>query len=76
MKKRKSGQDFGVEVDAKRPPLTMGDFERVGAKVPLLSDVSPHGHHWVVDLHAAGGIPAVMKLLLDAGLVDGSFHYA
>lgn len=47
------------------------DFERVRRKVPVLCDLKPSGRYLAVDLHRAGGIPAVMKLLLDAGLLHG-----
>jgi dihydroxy-acid dehydratase len=47
------------------------DFERVRRKVPVLCDLKPSGRYLAIDLHRAGGIPAVMKLLLDAGLLHG-----
>ena len=47
------------------------DFERVRRKVPVLCDLKPSGKYLAVDLHRAGGIPAVMKVLLDAGLLHG-----
>ncbi|MEN9315281.1 MAG: dihydroxy-acid dehydratase, partial [Pseudomonadota bacterium] len=50
---------------------TIDDFERVRRKVPVLCDLKPSGAHLAVDLHRAGGIPQVMKLLLDAGLLHG-----
>jgi dihydroxy-acid dehydratase len=50
---------------------TIDDFERVRKKVPVLCDLKPSGRYLAVDLHRAGGIPAVMKLLLDAGLLHG-----
>jgi dihydroxy-acid dehydratase len=52
-------------------PWTIDDFERVRRKVPVLCDLKPSGRHHAVDLHRAGGIPQVMKLLLDAGLLHG-----
>jgi dihydroxy-acid dehydratase len=52
-------------------PWTIDDFERVRRKVPVLCDLKPSGKHLAVDLHRAGGIPAVMKVLLDAGLLHG-----
>src|SRR6185436_18027731 len=52
-------------------PWTIDDFERVRRKVPVLCDLKPSGRFLAVDLHRAGGIPAVMKLLLDAGLLHG-----
>jgi dihydroxy-acid dehydratase len=50
---------------------TIDDFERVRRKVPVLCDLKPSGRYLAVDLHRAGGIPAVMKVLLDAGLLHG-----
>ncbi len=52
-------------------PWTIDDFERVRRKVPVLCDLKPSGRYLAVDLHRAGGIPAVMKVLLDAGLLHG-----
>ena len=50
---------------------TIDDFERVRRKVPVLCDLKPSGKYLAVDLHQAGGIPQVMKTLLDAGLLHG-----
>ena len=50
---------------------TIDDFERVRRKVPVLCDLKPSGKYLAIDLHRAGGIPAVMKLLLKAGLLHG-----
>ncbi|NYT68604.1 dihydroxy-acid dehydratase [Pusillimonas noertemannii] len=50
---------------------TIDDFERVRKKVPVLCDLKPSGHYLAVDFHRAGGVPMVMKLLLDAGLLHG-----
>jgi dihydroxy-acid dehydratase len=50
---------------------TIDDFERVRRKVPVLCDLKPSGRYLAIDLHHAGGIPAVMKQLLDAGLLHG-----
>jgi dihydroxy-acid dehydratase len=52
-------------------PLELDDFERVSARVPVLCDLKPSGRFVIVDLHRAGGIPQVMKMLLVAGLIDG-----
>lgn len=52
--------------------LTLEDFARVGASVPHLADVKPFGRHVMTDIDRIGGIPVVMKALLDAGLLDGS----
>jgi dihydroxy-acid dehydratase len=50
---------------------TIDDFERMRKKVPVLCDLKPSGKYLAVDLHSAGGIPAVMKELLKAGLLHG-----
>ncbi|MEK8030801.1 dihydroxy-acid dehydratase [Ideonella sp. DXS29W] len=50
---------------------TIDDFERVRRKVPVICDLKPSGRFLAIDLHRAGGIPQVMKLLLDAGLIHG-----
>jgi dihydroxy-acid dehydratase len=50
---------------------TIDDFERVRRKVPVLCDLKPSGKYLAIDLHRAGGIPAVMKELLKAGLLHG-----
>lgn len=50
---------------------TIDDFERVRQKVPVICDLKPSGKYLAIDLHRAGGIPAVMKVLLDAGLLHG-----
>ena len=53
-------------------PLTLDDFQRVSDGVPLLADFKPSGPYVMEDLHEAGGIPAVMKMLLEAGLLAGN----
>ena len=50
---------------------TLDDFERVRRKVPVLCDLKPSGRYMAVDLHAAGGVPQVLGILLDAGLLHG-----
>jgi dihydroxy-acid dehydratase len=50
---------------------TIDDFERVRRKVPVLCDLKPSGQYLAIDLHHAGGIPQVMKVLLKAGLLHG-----
>jgi dihydroxy-acid dehydratase len=52
-------------------PLELDDFERIRARVPVLADLKPSGKYVATDLHAVGGIPLVMKMLLDHGLVHG-----
>src|SRR5215211_8008603 len=50
---------------------TLADFDRLGDKVPDLADLKPAGKHVMFDLHKVGGTPAVMRALLDAGLLHG-----
>jgi dihydroxy-acid dehydratase len=50
---------------------TIDDFERIRKVTPVLCDLKPSGQFLAIDLHRAGGIPQVMKLLLDAGLLHG-----
>ncbi|VVE05893.1 dihydroxy-acid dehydratase [Pandoraea anhela] len=47
------------------------DFERIRARVPVICDLKPSGKYVATDLHKAGGIPQVLKILLDAGLLHG-----
>ena len=51
--------------------LAIEDFEAIRQRVPVICDLKPSGRYVTVDLHNAGGIPQVMKLLLDAGLLHG-----
>jgi dihydroxy-acid dehydratase len=51
--------------------LSINDFEMIRERVPVICDLKPSGQFVTVDLHQAGGIPQVMKLLLDAGLLHG-----
>ena len=51
--------------------LHIDDFERIRQKVPVICDLKPSGKYVTVDLHNAGGIPQVMKILLNAGLLHG-----
>ncbi len=51
--------------------LTLADFTRVGNKVPHLADVKPFGRHVMKDVDEIGGVPVVMRALLDAGLLHG-----
>ncbi|MRN51418.1 dihydroxy-acid dehydratase [Paenibacillus monticola] len=55
-----------VEVD-----LTIDDFERIRKNVPHLADLKPSGRYMMQDLNDAGGVPAVMKMLLERGLLHG-----
>lgn len=50
---------------------TIDDFERMRKKVPVICDLKPSGQYVATDLHKAGGIPQVMKILLNAGLLHG-----
>lgn len=50
---------------------TIDDFERIRKRTPVLCDLKPSGKYLAVDLHMAGGIPQVMKVLLNAGLLHG-----
>ncbi|MEG4036152.1 dihydroxy-acid dehydratase [Microcoleus sp. S36b_A4] len=51
--------------------LSLDDFETIRAKVPVLCDLKPSGKYVATDLHKAGGIPQVMKMLLEKGLLHG-----
>jgi len=51
--------------------LSIDDFEVIRQRVPVICDLKPSGRYVTVDLHRAGGIPQVMKLLLDGGLLHG-----
>ncbi len=51
--------------------LELDDFNRIGAKVPHLADVKPFGAHVMASVDQVGGVPVVMKALLDAGLLHG-----
>lgn len=52
--------------------LTLDDIERIGAKVPELADLKPAGKYVMADVDTVGGLPIVMKQLLDAGFLHGS----
>jgi dihydroxy-acid dehydratase len=54
-----------------RVDLTLDDFNRIGDRTPHLADVKPFGRYVMSDVDKVGGIPVVMRALLDAGLVDG-----
>ncbi len=56
---------FGIEI-------TLGDWQKISDETPLLSDFKPSGKYVMEDLHAVGGVPGVMKLLLEKGVLDGS----
>ena len=52
--------------------LTLDDWQRVSDETPLLSDFRPSGKYVMEDLHAVGGVPAVIKLMIEKGMIDGS----
>jgi dihydroxy-acid dehydratase len=52
--------------------LTIDDFQRVSSRVPYIADLKPSGRFVQEDLHNVGGTPAVLKYLLEKGLIDGS----
>src|SRR6266699_7319462 len=56
---------------AARVPLTLDDFEKIRPRVPVLCDLKPSGRFVATDLHRAGGIPQVMKILLVHGVLHG-----
>jgi len=51
--------------------LSLDDFQRIGSRVPLLADVKPFGEHLMFDVDRVGGVPVIMRELLDAGLLHG-----
>jgi dihydroxy-acid dehydratase len=57
--------------DAVSVDLGLEDFERISRKVPHLADLKPSGKHVMYDLYRVGGVPGVMKMLLEAGLLHG-----
>ncbi len=56
---------------AAQVPLALDDFAAIGARVPVLCDLKPSGRYVATDLHRAGGIPQVMKILLAHNLIHG-----
>jgi dihydroxy-acid dehydratase len=52
-------------------PLTIDDFQKVSDRVPFIADLKPSGKYVMEDLHNVGGTPAVMKYLLEKGLLNG-----
>ncbi len=53
-------------------PIGLDDFERIRLRVPVLCDLKPSGRYVTTEFHEAGGVPQVMKILLEHGVVDGS----
>ena len=54
-----------------RVPLELDDFNRIAAKVPHLADTKPHGKYHMTDIDRVGGVPVVLRQLLEAGLLHG-----
>lgn len=52
-------------------PISLADFQRISDKTPLLADMKPSGKYLMEDVHQIGGIPAVMKMLLNEGFLHG-----
>jgi dihydroxy-acid dehydratase len=57
--------------DAAGVTVTVDDFERIRKNVPVLCDLKPSGKYVATDLHRVGGVPLIMKMLLDRGLLHG-----
>ncbi|KAK0752798.1 dihydroxy-acid/6-phosphogluconate dehydratase [Schizothecium vesticola] len=53
-------------------PLTLDDVQRTSNRTPFLADLAPSGQYYMEDLYAVGGTPSVLKLLIAAGLLDGT----
>eukprot|EP00041_Stephanoeca_diplocostata_P031017 m.954016 g.954016 ORF g.954016 m.954016 type:complete len:155 (-) comp23871_c1_seq27:4477-4941(-) len=51
--------------------ITLDDFQRISDKVPFIADLKPSGKYAMEDLHNVGGVPAVLKLLLREGFIEG-----
>jgi dihydroxy-acid dehydratase len=62
---------FLAIASAAEVPWTLDDFERVREKVPVICNLKPSGKYVAVDFHNAGGVPQVLKMLLNAGLLHG-----
>uniref|UniRef100_UPI004049DF77 dihydroxy-acid dehydratase n=1 Tax=Fulvivirga sp. TaxID=1931237 RepID=UPI004049DF77 len=52
-------------------PLTLDDFQKISDKTPFIADLKPSGEYLMQDLHEVGGVPAVMKLMLEKGYLHG-----
>src|SRR5437016_7423234 len=61
---------LGIANEA-RVDLVLDDFDRIGRRVPHVADMKPHGRYHMSDLDAVGGVPVVMRELLDAGMLHG-----
>lgn len=53
-------------------PLELSDFQKITDSTPFLADLKPSGKYVMEDLHNVGGVPAVMKMMLEEGMIDGS----
>lgn len=53
-------------------PLDISDFEKIAATTPVLGNLQPSGKYMMEDLHKIGGLPAVMKYLIEQGMIDGN----
>ena len=53
-------------------PLELEDFQKITDTTPFLADLKPSGKYVMEDLHNAGGVPAVMKMMLEEGMIDGT----
>ena len=51
--------------------FTLDDIDRVSRRTPIIADLKPFGRYTALDVHEAGGVPAILKVLLDAGLLHG-----
>ena len=65
------GQAADIAAETADVPLTLDDFQAVSRRIPMLADLKPSGRFVQEDLHGIGGTPAVMKYLLEHGLLDG-----
>jgi dihydroxy-acid dehydratase len=63
---------FLAMADSADVPLTLDDIDRTSNRVPFLADLAPSGKHFMEDLYSIGGTPSVLKMLIAAGLIDGS----
>jgi dihydroxy-acid dehydratase len=52
-------------------PLTVEMIQQIGEKIPLIANLQPHGPYAMVTLHRIGGVPIIMKELLESGLLHG-----
>jgi dihydroxy-acid dehydratase len=63
---------FLAMANAADVPLTLDDIHRTSNRVPYIADMAPSGRYYMEDLYSAGGTPSVLKMLIGAGLLDGS----